>query len=66
MNTKKLIEKLEVSDELLKQNLEWMITKDNYGLHDYGNLVKYLLKKVSELESKLKTLKPQPHDNTRN
>ena len=49
----KLIEKIEVSDNLLITDLEWLGSKNN-SLENYGEIVRFLLKKITELETKIK------------
>lgn len=48
------IEKIEVNESILDLSLEW-ISKKNYGLneHQLTECVRFLLKKVVELEQKI-------------
>lgn len=52
---KAIIDKLEMSDELIVNHLEWLAKSKNNGLNEDGTntIIRFLLKKVSELESKI-------------
>lgn len=52
---KGLINKITVGDNSVISPLEWLGRGDNHGLeaHDLSSLVRYLLKKVVELEKKI-------------
>lgn len=49
---KDLIEKISVSEPNLKRALQWLSEEDNNQLEDYdlSNVVRFLLKRVIELE----------------
>ncbi len=42
-------------DNQTKIDIEWVL-KENHALNDYANVVRYLLNKVEELESRIESL----------
>ena len=52
---KELIEKIELNDSLTEQSLKWLAQSKDNGLHESGlnDVIRYLLKKVNELEQKI-------------
>ena len=61
---KETIEKIEVNEVVVQQRLEWLSEGHNHALEFDGlsDLVRYLLIRVNELESRLDHFKTQTHD----